>query len=193
MTGKKTLKTGEKILFGIFGAFILFAVIAYAVLEVVRLKMDKPLFEVKTHYDLSAQGLQGSELFRLERCTSCHRAMRNGTNMGLSLDGLGSARDRDWIYRFLTQPEQTYGVKTVDHGAAPKEASYVAQMPAEKLQAIATFLSELKSDQGSSSSPLPPEGRSPFIDNMVKMWAPKDWDERYQDVRTKGEPSATQK
>jgi hypothetical protein len=183
MARKQSLKQGEKILFGITVAFIVVAVIAYAMLEVIRQHDDKPMFKVRTHYDLTAEGREGSALFRKHGCTSCHRAMNNGTNMGLSLDGVGSARTQAWLYDFLRQPEKTYGSATVDHGAPPKEAAYVADIPDEELAAIATFISELKSDQGSSSAPVPPEGRSEFIDNMLKNFAPKDWKEKYQDVR----------
>ena len=58
-------------------------------------------------------------------------------------------------------------------------------MPAKDLHAIAVFLSELKSDQGSSSAPVPPKGESPFIDAVVKMMAPKEWKEKYRDIRDK--------
>ena len=90
MAEKLSLKKGEKILFAIFGAFIVAAVIGYAILESIRLSSDKPMFVIRTHFDLSAKGKQGSQLFREKgRCTSCHRAMQSGTNMGLSLDGIG--------------------------------------------------------------------------------------------------------
>lgn len=182
---KQFLKTGEKVLFGIVGVFILLAMIAYIVLESVRLNSDKPMFQVKTNYEFSKQGSIGSALFRQSGCTACHRALRNGTNMGLSLDGVGSVRSYEWIYNFLKNPEQTYGAPTIDHGAPPKEAANVSHLPDENLKAIAMFISELKADQGSASAPVPPEGRSEFIDNMVKTWAPKDWKEKYSDVRVK--------
>lgn len=185
MSVKKSLKVGEKVLFGIFGVFIVLATVSYIVLEIVRSRSDEPMFKVRTHYDLSAQGEHGSVVFRESRCTSCHRALRNGTNMGLNLDGVGSKRSREWLYQFLKHPEKTYTSRTLDHGASPKEAAYVAQMPDESLQAIATFLSELRSDQGSASSPVPPPERSAFIDNMLKAWAPDSWKEKYQDVREK--------
>lgn len=181
----RALKSGEKILFGIVGIFILLATIAYAALEVYRLTRPEPLFEVKTHFDFSPIGQRGSELFRESRCTACHRALRNGTNMGLSLDGIGSARSLEWLETFLVDPEKVYEARTLDHGPAPKEAAYVAKLPAEERHAIAVFLSELKADQGSSSAPMPPEGRSEFIDNMVRVWAPKEWAEKYQDIRDK--------
>lgn len=185
MAAKQYLKTGEKVLFGIVGVFIVLAMIAYVILETYRLSRDEPLFENKTNYTFSDKGAIGSAIFRESQCTSCHRALRNGTNMGLSLDGKGSSRSYEWIYKFLKNPEQTYGEVTIDHGAKPKEAAYVSEMPDEKLQAIAQFISELKSEQGSASAPVPPEGRSEFIDNMVKAWAPKEWQEKYKDVRTK--------
>ena len=184
-SNKKSLKTGEKVLFGIAGVFIVLAVIAYIILEMYRLSSDTPIFESKTSFDFSEQGAVGSALFREARCTSCHRALRNGTNMGLSLDGVGSLRTVDWLYSFLKNPEQTYGAPTLDHGAAPKEAAYVSKLADEDLRAIAQFISELKAEQGSASAPVPPDGRSEFIDNMVKTWAPKEWKEKYSDVREK--------
>jgi len=184
-SNKKSLKTGEKVLFGIAGVFIVLAIIAYIILEMYRLSSDTPIFESKTSFDFSEQGAVGSALFRESRCTSCHRALRNGTNMGLSLDGVGSLRTSEWLYNFLKDPEQTYGAPTIDHGAAPKEAAYVAKLPDEDLRAIAQFISELKAEQGSASAPMPPDGRSEFIDNMVKTWAPKEWKDKYSDVREK--------
>jgi len=183
MANKQALKSGEKILFGIVGVFILLATLAYAALEIYRMSRPEPLFQVKTHYDFSPDGQRGSELFREAGCTACHRALRNGTNMGLSLDGLGSARSVGWIEQFLADPEAVYTARTIDHGKAPKEAAYVSQLPEDQRHAIAVFLSELKADQGSSSAPVPPEGRSEFIDSMVKVWAPKEWAEKYEDVR----------
>jgi mono/diheme cytochrome c family protein len=190
MSKKQGLKTGEKVLFGIIGVFILLAVMAYIALESVRLTSEKPMFEVKASYNFTDQGAKGSALFRKSRCTDCHRALRNGTNMGLSLDGVGSNHSYDWIYSFLTNPEKTYGSPTLDHGPSPKEAAYVSQLPDEDLKAIARFISELKAEQGSSSAPVPPKGRSEFIDNMVKTWAPKDWEEKYTDVREKNTAQA---
>lgn len=185
MAGKSSLKTGEKVLFGVFGIFLVLAVLSYAILEAVRLTSDRPLFETKTRYEMTDEGLRGSALFRTSRCTSCHRAMRNGTNMGLSLDGLGSKRTYEQIISFLKEPEANYAMRTLDHGPAPKEAAYVAEIAEDELLAIARFLSGLKSDQGSASSPTPPEGRSQFIDSMIKVWAPKEWDEKYEDIRDK--------
>lgn len=182
---KQSLKSGEKILFGIVAVFIGLAVIGYAALETYRMSRTEPMFVNKTHYDFTEEGHLGSRLFREARCTACHRALRNGTNMGLSLDGVGSLRSLDWLIAFLADPETTYGAKTFDHGPAPKEAAYVAQLPEKDRHAIAVFISQLKSDQGSSSAPMPPEGRSDFIDSMVGAWAPAEWKGRYKDVRTK--------
>ena len=190
MSGKKQLmKTGEKVLFGIAGVFIILAVIAYIILESYRMTSDKPIFESKTKFDFSETGSAGSALFRESRCTSCHRALRNGTNMGLSLDGVGSVRTAEWLYDFLKNPEQTYGAPTIDHGAPPKEAAYVSQLPDENLKAIAQFISELKAEKGSASAAVPPDGRSEFIDNMVKTWAPAEWKDKYSDVREKDKQS----
>lgn len=180
---KNPLKQGEKILFGIVGVFLVLAVLSFAVLEAVRITSDEPIFESKTSFNLSAEGHRGSRIFRESQCTSCHRAMRNGTNMGLSLDGVGSKRSVEWLVQFLADPERAYETNTLDHGLRPKEAAYVSELPAADRHALAVFLSELRAEQGSPSSPVPPEGRSKFIDNMVRMWAPDDWREKYQDIR----------
>ena len=107
--------------------------------------------------------------------------------MGLSLDGLGSKRSYEWIYSFLKNPEDNYGSMTVDHGMPPKEAAYVAEMSDEDLRAIAAFLFGLKAEQGAASAELPPEGKSQFIDEMLKTVAPDTWKEKYQDVRERNE------
>lgn len=188
MAKKQSFKQGEKILFGIFGIFIVVAVLGFIALEFIRAQSDKPLFEMKTHFNLSDQGKKGSIYFREARCTACHRAMRNGTNMGLSLDGIGSKRTLEWIRQFIANPEEVYGARTLDHGLPPKEAAYTSELPPEQQEAIAVFLSQLKADQGSPSSPIPPEGSSGFIDNMLEMWVPESWREKYSDVRTKEAP-----
>jgi len=187
MSKKQPLKQGEKLLFGIFGIFLVAAVIGYAALEIIRLNSEAPMFQAKTHYTFTEKGLVGSRLFREARCTACHRAMRNGTNMGLNLDGIGSKRDKNWIYSFLINPEKMYGNATLDHGFSPKEAAYVSLMPKDDLDAIADFLAGLKSERGSASSPMPPEGQSGFIDGMLKTFAPESWEGKYQDVREKAE------
>lgn len=185
MTKKQPLKSGEKILFIIFGIFFLLAVVAYIGLETYRMNSEKPMFKQTTHFDFSEIGKRGSEIYRVNQCNSCHRALRTGTSMGLSLDGIGSKRSLEWIESFLKNPEDTYGSPTLDHGLPPKEAAYTSELPAEDLHAIAVFLSELRADAGSSVAKVPPPERSEFIDNMVKTWAPEDWQEKYEDIRTK--------
>jgi len=182
---KQPLKPGEKILFTVAGVFVLFAVIAFVIMQIVMVNSDKPLFETKTHANFSTEGQLGSKLFRENGCTTCHRALRNGTNMGRTadLDGIGSRRTLEWMYAFLTDPEDNYGSKTIDHAQGQHSAAYVAELPGKDLHAIAVFLSELISDQGSSSAAIPPKGDSPFIDSMVKTWAPKEWKEKYRDIR----------
>jgi hypothetical protein len=186
---KQPLKSGEKVLFGIVAVFMVLASIAYIALETYRLNKPEPLFETKTHYDFSEEGKLGSVIFRKSGCTACHRALRNGTNMGLSLDGVGSYRTREWLERFLADPESIYDASTIDHGPAPKEAAYVAELPQEDRYLLAVFISELKADQGSSSAPVPPEGRSEFIDGMVGTFAPQGWKDKYKDVREKDMPA----
>ena len=183
MATKQSLKQGEKILFAISVIFVIVAVIAYVAMETYRIRSPKPLFESKTSFELSPLGHKGSALFRLSGCTACHRAMRNGTNMGLSLDGVGSRRTHDWLNNFLHNPEEYYAAVTIDHGQPPKEAAYVASMSDEDLLALSTFISELKAEQGSVSAWMPPEGHSEFIDSMVGAFAPKEWKEKYRDVR----------
>src|SRR3990172_1546484 len=184
MNSRKPLKPGEKILFSVFAAFLALAIVGYVVLETVRSHSTEPMFASKTSFDFSAEGKRGSELFRLEGCTACHRAMRSGTNSGLSLDGLGSQRSVDWIEQFLNDPRSVYSQTTVDHGLG-KEAGYVESLPKQDLHSIAVFLSQLKAEQGSSVAQQPPPESSGFIDSMVNMWAPDEWKKKYKDIRLK--------
>jgi hypothetical protein len=181
------MKKGEKILLGIIGLLVLVTIINFAVLEWVRHHADKPLFPILTHYDFSEDGLKGFRIYRESNCNACHRSVGSGTSMGLSLDGLGSKHDVNYFYNFLKNPEKTYGAKTIDHGAPPKDAAYVSALPDTDLRALAVFLSQLKSDQGSSSSFKPPKGESSFIDAMLDMWVPDSWRGQYKDIRYKNE------
>ncbi len=183
--GKQPLKKGEKVLFMMFGLFLLVVMIGYAALETIRIRSDKPIFVQRTHFDFSPEGKKGSELYRTAQCNTCHRAVRSGTSMGLSLDGIGSKRTLEWIQSFLIHPEDIYGAPTIDHGTRPKEAAYVADLPKENLRLISIFLSELRADPGSSVAKAPPPGRSPFIDTMIGNFAPDNWKEKYQDIREK--------
>lgn len=182
MKKSQPLKSGEKILFIVFGVFFVLAAIAYVALESIRLTADEPMFKPNTFFDFSEEGKQGSAIYRKARCNSCHRALRAGTSMGLSLDGIGSKRSVEWLEEFLVDPEKMYG-KTLDHGLPPKEAAYTAQISKEDRHLIAVFLSELRADAGSSVAKVPPPEHSAFIDNMVKMFAPAEWKEKYTDIR----------
>lgn len=182
------LRLGEKVLFGVAGAFLLFAVLSFVAMEIHRVHSAKKMYAATSHYDFTPEGLKGSERFRDLGCTSCHRAVRNGTNNGVNLDGIGSKRSLDYLIAFLHQPEATYGSQTVDHGA-DKGAAYVARLPEQDLHSIAVFLSELKATQGSPDARLPLPGRSGFIDEMVKIWAPSSWKSQYRDVREEGAPA----
>ncbi len=190
---KGGIKRGEKILFGVVALICVFALASFIMMEVIRARMDKPMYADATHFDFSAEGLRGSELFRVHGCTACHRAVRNGTNMGLDLDGIGSKRDLTYLVNFLRDPEATYGSRTLDHGPKPKEAAYVAGLPDDKRHAIAVFLSELRANRGSPDAPLPPLERSGFIDEMVKVWAPDNWKSEHHDVRQDATPATTAK
>ena len=181
------LRLGEKVLFGITAAFVLFAVISFAAMEIYRAHSGKKMYAATSQFDFSQEGLTGSERFRDLGCTSCHRAVRNGTNNGVDLDGIGSKRSLDYLITFLHQPEATYGTQTMDHGP-DKGAAYVARLPEQDLHSLAVFLSELKAVQGSPDARLPMEGRSSFIDEMVKIWAPSTWKSQYHDVREEGAP-----
>ncbi len=189
---KQPLKYGEKVLFSIFGAFIAVAVISFVVLESVRMHTQKPMFKTLTHFTLSSEGKKGFNIYNKSGCSSCHKAMRSGTNMGLDLDGVGSRRSQQWLLNFLSHPEKTYNDVTFDHGAPPKEAAYVSQMPQEKLHAISVFLSELKADRGSADAPEPPKGDSSFINMMLKSFAPKSWKSEYTDIRKKDDQGGKQ-
>lgn len=190
---KPSLKPGEKILFVTFGAFLALAVIGYVVLEVMRYQMPgNTMFVTRASFNFSAEGLRGSKLFREANCTACHRAMRNGTNQGIGLDGVGSLRSQQWLEAFLKHPEANWATVTVDHGPWPKEAAFVAQLPPQDLHDIAMFLSELKTEPGSATSAMPPPeiARSGFVNRMTEMWAPEAWKEKYQDIRHKIPPES---
>jgi cytochrome c553 len=182
------LRLGEKVLFGITGAFVLFALISFVAMEVYRAHSGKKMYAAASHFDFSPEGLNGSQRFRDLGCSNCHRAVRNGTNNGVNLDGIGSRRTLDYLIAFLHEPETTYRTQTLDHGPA-KGAAYVAQLPDKDLHSLAVFLSELKATQGSPDARLPLEGRSGFIDEMVKIWAPSSWKSQYHDVREEGKPA----
>lgn len=182
MARKQPLKSGEKILLGIFGAFFSLAAIGYVVLESVRLTSDKPMFVQTAFFDFSVEGKVGHGIYMKSNCNACHRALRNGTSMGLSLDGIGSKRTVDWLERFLLDPENLYEGVTIDHGAG-KEVAYISDLPREKIRAMAVFLSELKAVAGSSVAKVPPPERSGFIDGMVGAWAPPEWKDKYGDIR----------
>jgi len=177
------MKKGEKILFGIVGLLAVVTVINFTVLQKASHDSVKPLFPILTHYDFSATGLRGYGIYEHNNCYDCHKAVGSGTSMGVTLDGLGSKHDANYFYNFLKHPEKTYGAKTMDHGAPPKDAAYVSSLPDSDLHDMAIFLSELKSDQGSSSSFEPPKGDSSFIDAMVDMWTPAGWRSKYRDIR----------
>lgn len=182
------MKKGEKILWGFVGLLVLVTIFGGVSMEWVRQHSDKPMFPILTHYDFSGDGLKGFQLYRESDCNGCHRAVGSGTSMGVSLDGLGSKHDANYFYNFLKEPEKTFaalGTKTLDHGKKPKDAAYVSNIPDADLHAIAVFLSQLKSDQGSSSSFVPPEGDSSFIDAMLDMWVPDLWRGQYKDIRVK--------
>lgn len=184
MAKKQALKSGEKILLGIFAAFFGLAAIGYVVLESVRLTSGKPMYEQTSSFNFSPEGKEGHGYYMKANCNACHRALRSGTSMGLSLDGIGSKRSAEWIESFLLDPERVYEGPTIDHGIG-KESGYIADMPGEKLRAISIFLSELKAVAGSSISKTPPPERSEFIDGMVGSWAPQEWKDKYEDVRVR--------
>jgi hypothetical protein len=177
------MKKGEKILFGFIAFLVLVTVVNFTVLESVRHNTDKPLFPILTHYDFSTEGLRGYGIYQQNNCYTCHHAVGSGTSMGVSLDGLGSKHDVDYFYNFLKYPEKTYPARTLDHGAPPKDAAYVSALPDADLRTMAIFLSELKSDQGSSTSFEPPQGESGFINAMLDMWTPEGWRSKFMDIR----------
>lgn len=188
----KRLKTGEKFLFGGVVLLCLVTIQNYAMIEWLRHNSAQPLFPIRTHYEFSGEAFHGSELFRRNNCTACHRAIGNGSNMSLNLDGVGSRRDLSYLLAFLGDPENTYPSKTMDHGPAPKDAAYVADIPAQDRHAIAVFLSQLRTDRGGASAELPPPGKSGFIDAMLDMWAPDSWRIAFSDVRDRGAAGAAQ-
>ena len=117
------LRRGEKVLFGITALFVLFAVLSYIGLETYRIESGKKLYPVTSHFDFTPEGLQGSERFRDLGCSACHRAVRNGTNNGVNLDGIGSKRTLDYLVKFLHEPEPTYGTRRSTMGPARRPST----------------------------------------------------------------------
>jgi hypothetical protein len=177
------MKKGEKILFGIVAFLVVVTVVNFTVLETIRHNSDKPLYPILTHFVFSDEGQRGYLIYQQKGCYTCHRAVGSGTSMGISLDGLGSKHELSYFVNFLKDPEKIYGSKTMDHGSPPKDAAYVSKLPDTDLHAMAVFLSELRADQGSSSSFEPPQGDSSFINAMLDMWAPDNWRTQYRDIR----------
>ncbi len=70
------MKKGEKILFGIIGLLVLITVINFTVLETVRHNSDRPLFPILTHFDFSAGGLRGYQIYQKSNCYTCHQGCR---------------------------------------------------------------------------------------------------------------------
>jgi len=146
------LRLGEKILFGMAGLFVVFAIVSFIGMEIYRAHSGKKMYASASTFDFSEQGRVGSERFRELGCSNCHRAVRNGTNYGVSLDGIGSRRSMDYLVAFLHQPESTYQTQTVEHGRGPdKRAGYVADLPESDLRPLAIFLSELKAVHASGA------------------------------------------
>lgn len=194
---KGGMKRGEKILFGVVAMLGAMAIVSFVLMEVARSHMDHPMFASADHFNFSPEGLKGDALFRVKGCTDCHKAVRNGTNMGLDLDGEGSKRSLAFLKDFLVNPEPTYaavtdGARTVDHGP-DKAAAYVAKLPEADRHALAVFMSELVADRGSADAPMPPKGKSSFIDAMVKEWAPSWWKADHKDIRDKDQQADQQK
>jgi cytochrome c553 len=167
---------------------VVFAVISFIGMEIYRARSGKDMYSDAAKFDFSAQGRVGSERFRELGCTNCHRAVRNGTNNGVNLDGIGSRRSMDYLVAFLHHPESTYETQTVEHGPG-KRAAFVAELPETDLHSLAIFLSELKASQGSPDARLPVEAHDGFVDEMVKIWAPSTWKSQFHDVRDE-KPSA---
>ncbi|MFV2056569.1 MAG: hypothetical protein ACC707_08885 [Thiohalomonadales bacterium] len=182
---KQKLKLGEKVMLSTFGIFFLLAAMGYVILEIYRINSDKPLFTQTTHFIFSDEGKIGSKIYREANCNSCHRALRSGTSMGLSLDGIGSKRTVVWLETFLNSPKQVYSAKMIDHDSGQEADRDVVDLTARQKHLIAVFLSELKADAGSSVAKVPPNGRSEFIDSMIGAWAPKEWRGKYKDIRVR--------
>lgn len=191
MSKHSPVKIGERVIFIVTAIFIVLAVIAFGGMEYIRHQSDKPMFSVTADYHFNDEAKRGMVFFfRDGNCTACHRALNSGTNMGpgVDLDGEGSKRSAAWIYDFMRTPEQIYARtyargRTLDHGPG-KAAAYVAKMKPQQLHAIAEFLSSLKVASGSTISPVPPSSRAPFIDSMVRKFAPDSWKTgEYKDMR----------
>jgi hypothetical protein len=173
---------GEKVLFGIAGLFVLFAVLSFIGMEIYRIHSGKKMYAITSHFDFSPEGLRGSERFRDLGCSACHRAVRNGTNNGVNLDGIGSRRTLDYLIAFLHQPEPTYGTR--NRGTWRRQGGGLCRAAAGSGPAFAGHLPVGTEGQPGIARCTPAvDSRSGFIDDMVKIWAPSSWKSQYHDVR----------
>lgn len=179
------LKLGEKVMLYTFGIFFVLVAIGYVALETYRLNLDKPMYTQNTHFIFSEDGKRGSMIYREANCNSCHRALRTGTSMGLSLDGIGNKRSIAWLETFLTSPREVYKARMIDHDGNQEAARDLKKMSKKHKRLVAVFLSELRADAGSSVAKVPPKGRSEFIDSMIGAWAPEEWKGKYKDIRVR--------
>ena len=109
------MKLGEKIVFGISAVVVLAAAArGYQVITA-----DKPSMP-KHYYEWDEVGLEGHYLYRELGCKNCHRAMGTG-EVGVApvLDGVGTRRDKQWLFNYLTDPTELVEGTAHDGSFAP--------------------------------------------------------------------------
>ena len=180
------LRLGEKILFGIAAAFVLFAVMSFVAMEIYRVHSGKKMYAADLAFRLFAGRAQWVAALSRSRL---HQLSSGGAQWHQQRSQLGR-------HRFPAHPglsdrlPASAGGHLRDPNDGPWRQTRGRPMspvcPRRILHSLAVFLSELKATQGSPDARLPSEGRSGFIDEMVKIWAPSTWKSQYHDVREEG-------
>jgi len=90
------VKKGETVIWGVAGLISLVAVgmgfVAY----------NAPPELMPTYQVDSKEAARGELAYRKNGCPSCHKIWNLGSSRGGPLDGVGSRRDQDWLYRYLS-------------------------------------------------------------------------------------------
>jgi hypothetical protein len=99
-----TLKSGEKAVLGVLGLVVLGGILVNVLRPSAPHDKEIPFYSTAP----AAVGNAASELIRRHSCRDCHSlwSTRDLTQAvpAPMLDGMGSLRDREWIYAYLSAP-----------------------------------------------------------------------------------------
>lgn len=145
------LKRGEQMMFGL-AVLVAVAALGKAVVQSRAAMPQQP----RDYYEWTEAGLRGHALYRESGCHNCHRAMGVG-EVGIApvLDGEGTRRTRDWLQRYLEDPQALVPGSAHDGRLGPD----FRRLEGAQRQLLVEFLSGLRAGPASPNYPKPP-GRS---------------------------------